>query len=76
MLICRLLHYTRNSEFLMHDFIDIMTNKFGTVDLGFFHYFLGMEVSQLNDAIFISKGKYVVDLLDKFKMTNCKLPHL
>ena len=29
-----------------------------------------MEVSQLNENIFISQGKYTMHLLDKFEITN------
>eukprot|EP01018_Ginkgo_biloba_P027335 Gb_24906 [translate_table: standard] len=56
----------------MDDFKRAMTSEFEMTDLGLMHYFLGMEVRQLNDGIFVSQGKYAVDLLDKFKMTNCK----
>jgi len=34
-------------------------------------YFLGMEVDQLDDGIFLSQRKYVVDLLKKFKLESC-----
>jgi hypothetical protein len=41
-------------------------------DLGMMHYFLGIEVWQRNDEIFLSQGKYTVDILNKFCMTDCK----
>ena len=36
------------------------------------HYFLGLEVWQMIDAIFLSQGKYTVEILKKFGMTDYK----
>ena len=36
------------------------------------YYFLGMEVWQNADGIFLGKGKYVVDILKIFRMMDCK----
>ena len=36
---------------------------FEMTDLGMMHYFLGMEVWQSEDGIFLGKGKYVVEIL-------------
>ena len=41
-------------------------------DLGMMHYFLGLEVWQRIDEIFLSQGKYTVEILKKFGMLNCK----
>jgi hypothetical protein len=41
-------------------------------DLGMMHYFLGLEVWQRNDEIFLSQGKYIVEILKKFEMMNLK----
>jgi len=41
-------------------------------DLGFMHYFLGLEVWQRIREILLSQGKYVVKLLERFIMTKCK----
>ena len=40
--------------------------------LGMMHYFLGQEVWQRIDEIFLSQGKYTVGILKKFSMTECK----
>uniref|UniRef100_A0A1S4B1Z1 Uncharacterized mitochondrial protein AtMg00810-like n=1 Tax=Nicotiana tabacum TaxID=4097 RepID=A0A1S4B1Z1_TOBAC len=40
--------------------------------MGLLHYFLGLEVHQVEDGIFISQKKYGRDLLNKFGMLNCK----
>ena len=39
---------------------------------GLLHYFLGLEVKQGIDGIFLSQRKYAKDLLKKFTMVNCK----
>jgi hypothetical protein len=36
------------------------------------HYFLGLEVWQRSDEIFLSQGKYIVDILQIFEMMECK----
>ena len=41
-------------------------------DLGMMHYFLGMEVWQSVDRIFLGQGKYAVDILKRFGMMDCK----
>ena len=41
-------------------------------DLGMMHYFLGMKVWQNADGIFLEQGKYVVEILKRFKMMDCK----
>ena len=35
-------------------------------------YFLGIEVKQQQDGIFISQKKNMKEILEKFKMSNCK----
>ena len=41
-------------------------------DLGIMHYFLGLEIWQMNDGIFLSQGKYTMDILHIFGMVDCK----
>ena len=40
--------------------------------LGLMHYFLGMEVWQSPEGIFLNQGKYVVEILKIFDMLDCK----
>ncbi|XP_062102675.1 uncharacterized mitochondrial protein AtMg00810-like [Humulus lupulus] len=42
-------------------------------DLGLMHYFLGIEITQKEDGIFISQKKYKETLLKKIKMEGCKI---
>ena len=41
-------------------------------DLGLLHYFLGLEVKQFEEGIFVSQRKYAIDLLKRINMLNCK----
>ena len=41
-------------------------------DLGMMHYFLGMEVWQNADGIFLGQGKYAVEILKRFGMLDYK----
>ena len=41
-------------------------------DLGLVHYFLGLEVWQRPGDIFLSQGKYIVKLQERFGMVDYK----
>jgi len=49
-----------------------LASKFGMKNLGSMHYFLGLEVWQKLGEIFLSQGKYVVKILERFGMVDCK----
>jgi hypothetical protein len=49
-----------------------LTSEFEMKDIGLMHYFLGLEVWQRSDEIFLSQGKYTVDILRRFGMLDCK----
>jgi hypothetical protein len=40
--------------------------------LGLMHYFLGLEVWQSLESIFLNQGKYTVKILKRFNMLECK----
>eukprot|EP00253_Pinus_taeda_P033600 PITA_33600 len=42
-------------------------------DIGLMHYFLGLEVWQKEGHFFLGQGKYIVDILGRFHMEDCKL---
>eukprot|EP00253_Pinus_taeda_P005014 PITA_05014 len=46
--------------------------EFKMKDLGLVHYFLGLEVWQKLGEIFLSQGKYVVKILERFGIVYCK----
>ena len=41
-------------------------------DLDMMHYFIGLEVWQNANGIFLGQGKYAVEILKRFGMINCK----
>jgi hypothetical protein len=49
-----------------------LKKKFEMTNLGFLHYFLGLQVLQNNEGIFLSQSKYACDLLHHFHMDDCK----
>ena len=49
-----------------------LATKFKMKDLGMMHYFLGLEVWQHPDEIFLNQGKYTVEILKRFGMLYCK----
>jgi hypothetical protein len=46
--------------------------EFEMKDLGLMHYFLGLEFWQSPEKIFLSQGKYAVEILKRFDMLECK----
>eukprot|EP00253_Pinus_taeda_P003483 PITA_03483 len=57
---------------LIHKCKRELASKFEMKDLGLMHYFLGLEVWQKPGEIFLSQGKYVVKILERFGMVDCK----
>uniref|UniRef100_A0A6N2KS35 Reverse transcriptase Ty1/copia-type domain-containing protein n=1 Tax=Salix viminalis TaxID=40686 RepID=A0A6N2KS35_SALVM len=55
---------------LMEEFKSAMKDEFDMTDLGRMKYFLGAEVTQNNEGIFISQRKYAQDVLLRFEMNN------
>jgi hypothetical protein len=49
-----------------------MDNEFEMSLIGEFNFFLGLQISQLDEGIFISQTKYIKEMLKKFKMEDCK----
>ena len=49
-----------------------LNSQFKMKDLGELRYFLGIEVDRNDQGIFLSQKKYICDILDEYKMTQCK----
>ena len=49
-----------------------LKQNFEMSDLGHLHYFLGLQVLQTEEGIFLSQSKYACDLLRRFHMEDCK----
>jgi hypothetical protein len=45
-----------------------LVTEFEMKDLGLMHYFLGLEVWQSPESIFLNQGKYTVEILKRFDM--------
>lgn len=54
--------FTGNDEFTLAEFKQSMMLEFDMTDLGKMKYFLGVEVKQISDGIFISQQKYVLEV--------------
>nr|GEV12689.1 hypothetical protein [Tanacetum cinerariifolium] len=54
-------------------FEKVMHDKFQISSMGELSFFLGLQVQQKSDGIFISQEKYVVDILKKFDFTTVKI---
>ncbi|KAM2091234.1 hypothetical protein ACFX1T_029745 [Malus domestica] len=52
-----------------------MMIEFDMTDLGKMRYFLGIEVLQRTDGIFISQRKYAQEILERFNMDRCNSVH-
>ncbi|XP_042400836.1 secreted RxLR effector protein 161-like [Zingiber officinale] len=57
---------------MFEDFKRAMTKEFEMTDIGIMSYYLGIEVKQRDDDIFISQERYAKEILKKFDMNNCK----
>ena len=49
----------------------LLSIVFEMKDLGDFHYFLGVEVIHIPDGTLLTQRHYVLNMMDKFGMTNC-----
>ncbi|KAF2287075.1 hypothetical protein GH714_038035 [Hevea brasiliensis] len=57
---------------LLNDFKLKMQTEFEMSDLGSMSYFLGLEIEQSIEGIFISQRKYALEMLKRFNMDKCK----
>ena len=64
--------YTGTNSAMLEEFKKAMMKEYEMTDLGLMRYFLGIQVRQSKEGIFISQEKYLEDLLKKFRMSNCK----
>ena len=42
--------------------------EYEMIDIGLMHYFLGLEVWQEPGHLFLGQGKYLIDILRRFRM--------
>ncbi|KAK2988423.1 hypothetical protein RJ640_023970 [Escallonia rubra] len=56
---------------MFDDFKKEMAKEFEMTDIGLMSYYLGIEVKQRDDGIFISQEAYAKEVLKRFNMENC-----
>jgi hypothetical protein len=61
-----------NDDRLSHKFAKDMHNKFEMSLLGELSFFMGLQMHQRNQGIFISQTKYIREMLKRFEMEDCK----
>lgn len=64
---------TRDNKEEMSRLKNLLAQEFEIGDLRKLQYFLGIEVAKSEKGIFISKKKYILDLLEETGMLGCKL---
>nr|GFC18681.1 uncharacterized mitochondrial protein AtMg00810-like [Tanacetum cinerariifolium] len=57
---------------LCREFEALMHEKFQMSAMGKLNFFLGLQVLQKKDGIFVSQDKYVVDILKKFRYSDVR----
>ena len=60
--------FTGNNPGMFEDFKKAKTKEFEMTNIGLMAYYLGIEVKQIEDGIFISQEGYAEDILKKFEM--------
>jgi hypothetical protein len=48
-----------------------LNHEFALKDLGYLHFFLGVEVNKVDNGIVLSQAKYAQDILTRVGMVNC-----
>jgi hypothetical protein len=63
---------TASSSRLLQRIISALQHEFSLKDLGQLHHFLGMHVQHTPSGIFLSQRQYMLEILARVGMTDCK----
>jgi hypothetical protein len=63
---------TASLTHLLRKVISALQQEFSMKDLGELHHFLGMQVQRSADGMVLSQRQYMVDILDRAGMAECK----
>ncbi|XP_041020372.1 uncharacterized mitochondrial protein AtMg00810-like [Juglans microcarpa x Juglans regia] len=63
---------TASKASVVDQFISDLSLAFPVKDLGTLSYFLGLEITQMNNGLLLSQRKYIKDLLTRSKMLHAK----
>ena len=64
--------FSATNESLCKEFANCMLKEFEMSMMGKLNYFLGLQIKQLKEDIFINQAKYIKDLIKKFGMEDAK----
>jgi hypothetical protein len=64
--------FLTGEEKLIANYKKKLVAEFEMKDLSLMHYFLGLEVWQSPEKIFLNQGKYAIEILKRFDMLECK----
>jgi hypothetical protein len=67
-----ILFFGSTNELFCEEFGKMMLKEFEMSMVGELSFFLGLQIKQLKDGIFISQSKYLKDMLKKFGLMNAK----
>jgi hypothetical protein len=60
-----------NQDFC-EEFRKMMANKFEMCMIGELSYFLGLQIKQMKNGTFVSQGKYIKNMIKKFRLQDAK----
>jgi hypothetical protein len=63
---------TASSDVLLRHIIDLLHHEFAMKDLGDLHHFLGLSVTRRTDGLFLCQRQYILDILARAGMVDCK----
>jgi len=63
---------TASSPELLRRIISALQQEFSMKDLGELHHFLGMHVQHCSDGLLLSQRQYMLEILDRAGMAECK----
>ena len=63
---------TGSASSAIQQVISALTTEFDVKDLGFLHYFLGIQITRTATGLFLSQTTYVEDLLTKSEILEKK----
>jgi hypothetical protein len=60
------------NESLCKEFSKLMQDEFEMSMMGELKFFLGIQINQCKDGLYVHQSKYTKELLKKFKLEDCK----
>jgi len=57
---------------LCKEFSKLMQDEFEMGMIGELKFFLGIQINQSKDGVYVHQSKYIKELLKKFKLEDCK----